>query len=213
MGKSLLLKVCGMINPQNIKEVDDVVKPDYIGMIFYLGSQRYMDKNPDALPDTNAKKIGVFVNASIETIIKKAREFKFNIVQLHGDETPEFCKELSELGYNIFKAFKVDDSISANDIKPYKDVCSTFIFDSRTPKHGGSGKKFNWEKLDEIANINKFFLSGGISAEDTDKILKLNYDNLIGIDINSKFEIKPGLKDVDLIKNFKTEILSKMISV
>jgi len=201
-----------MINPQNIKEVDNIVNPDFIGMIFYLGSQRYMDKNPDALPDIKAKKIGVFVNASIETIIKKAREFKFNIVQLHGDETPEFCKELSELGYDVFKAFKIDDNISATDIEPYKGMCSTFIFDSRTPKHGDSGKKFNWEKLDKIAHINKFFLSGGISVDDADEILKLNYDNLIGVDINSKFETKPGLKDVDLVKKFKTKIANNVLS-
>lgn len=201
MSKKLQIKVCGMLNPHNIVDID-TLNPHYIGMIFYPKSPRNMDKNPDAIPETKAKKVGVFVDASVEEIIKKAREFKFNIVQLHGKETPEFCQALSELGYKVFKAFNVNDNTKKEEIEPYTDACDIFIFDSKTNKPGGSGKKFDWEKLNEIAHIGPFFLSGGINVGDTETILKLNIKNLIGVDINSKFELEPGLKDEILVKNF-----------
>lgn len=210
MSKKLQIKVCGMRNPHNITDVDEI-KPDYIGMIFYPDSPRNMDKNPDAIPETNAKKVGVFVDASVETIIKKAREFKFNIVQLHGNESPEICDELTELGYKVFKAFKINDETNVNEIEPYKGKCQAFLFDTKTNKPGGSGKKFNWDKLNELGNIAPFFLSGGISVGDADAIMELKYENLIGIDINSKFEIEPGLKDETLIKNFMESVQNQLV--
>ena len=199
--KKLKIKICGMREPQNITEVN-TLNPDYVGFIFYPDSPRNMDKNPDAIPETRAKRVGVFVNSDIERIIKKAREFKLNTIQLHGNETPEMCASITELGYEVFKAFKIDGNTDAKHIEPYKNTCSAFLFDTKTSKHGGSGKKFDWKQLDKIADIGNFFLSGGINADDADAILDLNHKNLIGIDINSKFELKPGLKNVDLLRGF-----------
>jgi len=201
MEQKLLIKVCGMRDPQNFREID-TLNPDYLGIIFYLGSPRNMDKNPDALPETKAKRVGVFVNASVETIIKKAREFKLSTLQLHGKESPEMCLELLDMGYDVFKSFRIDEKSTPNEIKRYKGTCSAFLFDTKTDLIGGSGEKFNWKKLDELAHIDKFILSGGINANDVAAIKELNYENLIGIDLNSKFEIKPGIKDPELLNQF-----------
>jgi len=206
--KKLKVKICGMREPHNIKEVS-MLNPDYLGFIFYSKSPRYMDKNPDAIPEINAKRVGVFVNADIETIIKKAREFKLSTIQLHGEESPQICSTITELGYEVFKAFKIDDNINTKIIEEYKDTCSAFLFDTNTKQYGGSGKKFDWKKLDELAGVGKFFLSGGINHDDVDSIKKLNYDNLIGIDLNSKFEVEPGVKNVDMLKTFLSKILTE----
>jgi phosphoribosylanthranilate isomerase len=205
--KKLKVKICGMKEPQNIKEIS-ILNPDYLGFIFYDKSPRYMDKNPDAIPETDAKRVGVFVNSDIETIIKKAREFKLNTIQLHGDESPKFCSTITELGYEVFKAFRVDDSMSKKNIQEYKGTCSAFLFDANTVQYGGSGNKFNWDKLDELADVDKFFLSGGINKDDVDEIKKLNYANLVGVDLNSRFEIKPGVKDVNMLKEFLLKIVN-----
>ncbi len=203
MGKKLKIKICGMREPQNIKDVD-ALNPDYLGFIFYPPSPRYINKNPYDIPATKAKKVGVFVNADINTIIKRAGEYKINTIQLHGNELPEICTMLTGLGYEVFKAFKVDNNTKAKEMEAYANTCTAFLFDTKTGKHGGSGKKFNWDKLNEIAYINKFFISGGISENDVDAILNLNYKNLIGLDLNSRFEIEPGLKDIRKLQKFTT---------
>lgn len=199
-----------MRDPQNIKDANSL-NPDYLGFIFYPESPRNMDKNPDAIPETKAKRVGVFVNSDVETIIKKSREFKLNTIQLHGEESPYVCSAIQELGYEVIKAFKIDDNTNIRDIEPYKNSCSAFLFDTKTPQHGGSGKKFNWKKLDELAGIGDFFLSGGIGIDDVESIKSLNYNNLIGLDLNSKFEIKPGLKNINLLKEFTDEVLLKSL--
>ena len=205
MKKRLQIKICGMCNPLNIKEVD-ALRPDYLGIIFYKESPRCMDKNPDAIPETNATKVGVFVDKDIEYIIKKAREFKLKVIQLHGNETPETCDDLMELGYDVFKAFKISDETKVTEIYPFVGKCTAFLFDTKSDKPGGSGKKFNWEKLDEMAELFPFFLSGGIGIDDIESIKKLNYENLIGLDLNSRFESEPGMKDTELLQAFISKI-------
>lgn len=194
-----------MREPHNIKEVD-ALNSDYIGLIFFDASPRNMNNNPDAIPETDAHKVGVFVDAALETIIKKAREFKLHTIQLHGNESPESCAELLGLGYQVFKAIKVNDETQAAEIEPYKGKCTALLFDTKTEKHGGSGIKFNWKKLEELAPIDKFFLSGGIGENDLDAILNLACPNLVGLDLNSRFEIEPGLKDIDRLKLFLNKI-------
>ena len=201
-----------MREPENILMVD-TLNPDFLGIIFHANSPRNMNNNPDAIPETKAQKVGVFVDTNMETIIKKAREFNLSTIQLHGNESPETCTDLINLGYSVFKAFKIDDKTQASEIEPYKGKCTAFIFDTKTEKHGGSGKKFNWNKLDELALIDKFFLSGGINANDAKAILKLNYENLIGLDLNSKFEIKPGLKDVNMLQTFINGLQKQPINI
>lgn len=192
-----------MRDPHNIKAIDgfDI---DYIGFIFHDKSPRNMDKNFGAIPETNAKRVGVFVDQSIEFMIKKTRNFRLSTIQLHGTESPDVCKELTNLGYEVIKAFKIDDDFNASSLEKYAGVCSYFLFDTKDETAGGTGRKFDWNKLKELAPFAEFFLSGGIGSEDANKVKELNIPNLIGIDINSRFEIEPGLKDEKKIKEFIT---------
>ncbi len=205
MNTKLKIKICGMREPNNIKAIDKM-NPDYVGFIFYGPSPRNMDKNFGAIPETNAKRVGVFVNESIEMIIRKARNFRLNIIQLHGEEDPETCKELKELGYEVSKAIKIDDSTHPEEIEPYVGIVDYFIFDTKGKQVGGNGTKFNWKKLDELATYGPFLLSGGIGPEDVTEINKLNYKNLIGLDLNSRFEIEPGFKDEGKIMDFLSKL-------
>lgn len=203
MKSNFKIKVCGMRDPHNIKSVDEL-NTDYVGFIFYQASPRNMDKNFGAIPETNAKRVGVFVNESIETIIKRARNFRLNTIQLHGEESPEVCAELTELGYEVIKAFRIDDEFNSNSLESYANVCSYFLFDTKGETQGGTGRKFDWNKLKELSPYAEFFLSGGIGPEDAKEIAQMNVHNLVGIDLNSRFEIEPGLKDEQKLKEFIT---------
>jgi phosphoribosylanthranilate isomerase len=201
MTAPLKIKVCGLLEPQNIMAVDQL-GPDYLGYIFYPPSPRHMDKNPENLPETKARKVGVFVDAAFDAMIKKARYFKLQTIQLHGNETPETCIKLKDLGYEVIKAFAINEASTQSLIAPYKDACDLFLFDAKTEMKGGSGKKFNWNQLNELASIGPFMLSGGIGPNDAPAIKQLNYSNLVGVDINSCFEVEPGLKIPALIEKF-----------
>lgn len=205
--KTLKIKVCGMVRPHNIRDIDKI-NPDYLGFIFYPKSPRNMDKNPEALPETKAKRVGVFVNTDIETIIKKARYFKLSTIQLHGNESPDTCRELKELGYEVFKAFQINDKTQAEEITPYQNKCDVFLYDTKTEQQGGSGKKFNWKKLESLAPIGPFMLSGGIGPEDAEAIKELSYPNLVGVDLNSRFEIEPGVKIAAVLDKFMKQLKS-----
>ncbi len=199
------VKVCGLTDPNNIIEVAEL-KPDYVGFIFYPGSPRYMDKDPGSIPETDAQRVGIFVNECIETIIKTARNFRLSIIQLHGDEDPEMCSDLQELGYKVAKAIKIDDKTIPDEVETYASVVDFFVFDTKGKIVGGTGQKFNWKKLDELAEFGPFLLSGGIGPDDAEIIRKLNYPNLVGVDINSRFEDEPGMKNIELLKRFFDEL-------
>ncbi len=204
----LKVKVCGLRNKTNILDVDKL-KPDYLGFIFYPPSTRNMDKDFDQVPDTKTTRVGVFVNECIETMIKKTRDYKIKTIQLHGNESPEICAELKSLGYEIFKTIKVDDYTSTAELELYIGTCDAFLFDTRGKLAGGTGIKFNWKKLDELATVGPFIISGGIGFDDINAIKKLDYPNLIGVDVNSKFEISPGLKNIDLLKTFINSVKNR----
>ncbi len=200
------LKVCGMKHPENIKKLIDI-QPDYIGFIFYPKSKRYIGGSLQqeviqAIP-ASIKKVGVFVNESIDKIEMKIKDYQLDFIQLHGDESAEFCKQLCEKGFQIINAFQVHKDFDFNKLDAYKAYCKYFLFDTQTPLYGGSGNKFDWHLLNNYDNEIAFFLSGGIDLEDADKILNIKKLNIHAIDINSKFEIEPGLKDIDKIKLFK----------
>lgn len=194
------------------------LEPDYMGFIFYDRSSRYVD-NHTTLPELNnniTEKVGVFVNSSIEEILGKIDQYNLNAIQLHGDESPEFCKELrSKSDCTIIKAFQVDDSFDFESTQPYLDVADYLLFDTKSDNYGGSGSKFNWQLLLQF-NYNKpIILSGGISLNEIPQIVDnkiLKELNIHAIDINSKFEIEPGLKHVDdiatFIKNIRDAISS-----
>ena len=193
-----------MRNPENIKAVD-ALNPDYLGFIFYPGSPRFVPKNT-ILPETQAKKVGVFVDESIEQMIDLAQQFNLQAIQLHGTETPEVCQKLMHLGYEVFKAFRIDEQTQPSELEPYRGKCTLFLFDTKDQLQGGTGKKFNWKKLKELSTVAPFLLSGGIDPDDASDILTLDIPNLKGLDINSRFEIKPGLKNEPLVNHFLLQL-------
>ncbi|MCQ2606937.1 MAG: phosphoribosylanthranilate isomerase [Bacteroidales bacterium] len=205
MKKSLLIKVCGMRDAENIRAVE-ALGIDMMGFIFYEPSARNVLEVPAYLPE-NVKRVGVFVNSSIDFIVEKCSAFQFDIVQLHGTETPEFCKEVAtKLQVEVMKAFSLATKDDFAKINEYEGTCSRYVFDTKTPKMGGSGQKFDWNLLENYKGKTPFLLSGGIDANSVNDVLQLTHSQLVGLDLNSKFEISPALKDVDLLRQFITEI-------
>ena len=196
-----LIKVCGMRDTQNIYNLIDL-GVDYMGMIFYAKSPRYIESLPEIHNYKNVKKVGVFVNANETEIMDKVREFDLQVVQLHGQEEVNICKNLKYQGLEVFKAFGISDDFDFVNVKSFEDYCDMFIFDTKTKVHGGSGKKYNWSKLDEYKGDTPFLLSGGIGPNDIDEILKINHKNYAGVDLNSGFELGPALKNIDLLNDF-----------
>ena len=199
------LKVCGMKYKKNINEVSNL-KPNFMGFIFWPETSRYFNSEKTDIPN-NIFKVGVFVNQSFEIIKEKIYKFNLDYVQLHGDEKVHICKKLNQIT-KIIKVFRVGENIDFNKITPYENYCDYFLFDTEGKKYGGSGKKFNWKILRNYKSKKPFFLSGGIDLNDFNelkKIFKLDIP-FFGIDINSRFEIKPGLKDDKKIKELIEKI-------
>lgn len=198
------IKVCGMKYPENIKELS-LLPIDYMGMIFYDKSPRYVDDNLNGSDvDTVPQKIkltGVFVNADLEYIAEKIVRYGLDIIQLHGNETPDFCKDLNKT-MPVIKAISVADVSDLENTKQYEGTIDYLLFDTKTPQHGGSGQKFDWNILNEYKSETPFLLSGGISLDDVEAIKKIKHPKFAGIDLNSKFETEPGLKDIELLNRF-----------
>jgi phosphoribosylanthranilate isomerase len=191
------IKVCGMKDAQNIREVASL-SPDYLGLIFYAPSARYAGEvDPQVLSDLPAgiKKTGVFVNAAAEQIKYWVETMGLEAVQLHGSESPAFCREILALNVEVIKAFGVDEHFDFNILNEYTDSADYFLFDTKTPAHGGSGKLFDWTLLQQNKTAKPFFLSGGIDIEQLDEIRQIGDSRLYAIDVNSRFEISPGIKD------------------
>ena len=202
------IKICGMKFPENIRAVA-ALKPDFMGFIFYPKSPRYAEPLDSAalsaLP-VSIKKIGVFVNENLENILTFVYKYKLDGVQLHGTELVEMSKELRKTGLMVIKAFPIAEAYNFRVTRPYEGVCDYFLFDTKTDAYGGSGVKFNWKMLDEYVGETLFLLSGGIAPDDAEAILKIIHPKFAGIDLNSKFEVKPGLKDVALLRNFLDQL-------
>ena len=183
------------------------LKPDYIGFIFYDKSKRYVADFPQIEIPSSVKKVGVFVNETIEEIVEKANLHTLDFVQLHGNETPEYCSALSAKNIKIIKAFSVDENFDFSATKPFEKYVSLFLFDTKGNNYGGNGIKFNWELLQNYTGKIPFLLSGGISKNDSEEIKKFKHPAFLGIDINSGFELEPGLKNIKEIKEFKSLLL------
>ncbi len=186
---------------------------DILGFIFYQRSPRFVvgKISPDeiAMLPTSIKKAGVFVNADEETILQYAQQYHLDTIQLHGNETPELCKAFKGKDYRIIKAFNLTKE---NDFDAYEPFCDYFLFDTPSEKHGGTGEKFDWSLLDTYKCDVPFLLSGGIGPGDAAELERINHSKFAGIDINSKFEIKPGVKDVDLVTDFLDALKGLKIS-
>ena len=194
--------------PENIQAVA-ALQPNLMGFIFYPKSPRYAEPldftTLNSLPKS-IKKIGVFVNESLEDILTIVTKYNLDGVQLHGTELVMMCKELRKAGFIVIKAFPIAEAYNFKVTKSYEGSCDYFLFDTKTDAYGGSGLKFNWGMLEEYVGETPFLLSGGIAPDDAEAILKIDHPMFAGIDLNSKFEVKPGLKNVELLSGFLKEI-------
>lgn len=199
------LKVCGMRDFKNITEVA-ALNPKYMGFIFYEKSMRFAGHDfvmPELPPEIF--RVGVFVNNSTEYILEKVKKYNLDFVQLHGDETIRQCEILSE-SVKIIKAFGVDENFDFSRIRNFISHCSYFLFDTKSLSFGGTGKSFPWSILKKFNNELPFFLSGGISPENINDALLIKNMNIHAIDINSRFETEPGIKNIEMIKQIKNVI-------
>jgi len=208
----LKLKVCGLKNRDNLSAVAEL-QPDFIGLIFYPKSPRYAgDLDPETLAKTapEIERVGVFVNEDNLVIQDLAEKYGLTTVQLHGDESPEACASLRNSGLKVVKAFGLHSDFDFNSMRPYLPVCDLFLLDTKTASYGGSGEKFGWQILEKYPYRKPYLLSGGIGAEDAEKIKALQLPHPPkGIDINSRFEIEPGLKNVEMIRGFINQLNSE----
>lgn len=208
------LKICGMKYPDNILEVGSLL-PDYMGFIFWEKSTRYFDGIIPELPKS-IKKVGVFVDASLEEILNTIKIHGLQTVQLHGHESVEFCESLKKSTGNlieIIKVFSVLDTFDFRILIPFEDVCDFFLFDTKGKLPGGNGTAFDWTVLENYSSTKPFFLSGGIGIDELEhvkQVLKTNL-SIYAIDINSKFELKPGLKNIELCKIVSDEVAMQRI--
>ncbi|MBT8183546.1 MAG: phosphoribosylanthranilate isomerase [Eudoraea sp.] len=230
----MYLKVCGMHH--NVTEVA-LLEPDFLGFIFWEPSERYFQGTIPPLAVTT-KKVGVFVDAPIEEVVKKVEQYSLQMVQLHGAESAEYCGMLQnalwaseiqpELKYGrnrvwadydelqttaqLIKVFSVGEDFDFGVLQPYEAYCDFFMFDTKGKLPGGNGYAFNWKLLNGYPSEKPFFLSGGIGPEDVDKLKEFRSSKASGhcfaIDVNSRFETAPGLKDTARLKNFINEFNS-----
>ncbi|WP_447638024.1 phosphoribosylanthranilate isomerase [Flavobacterium microcysteis] len=198
---------------ENIKEIGKL-SPDFLGFIFYEKSARYFEGEiPEINPDI--KKVGVFVNAPIEEILQKSQQYALDYVQLHGDETPEFCAKVeNSVTSKVIKAFALDVHFDFSILEPYQNSCSYFLFDTKGQHFGGNGTTFDWSILKKYTLPKDYFLSGGIGLETTKKLsdfLKSDYsEKCIALDLNSRFEDNPGLKNSSKINEFMQLLKQKL---
>jgi len=203
------IKICGMKYRDNIEKVA-ALQPDYLGFIFYKKSKRNFDGVIPNIPNT-IKKTGVFVNESLDFILKKVKKYNLTAIQLHGNESPELCKELkSNENVEIIKVFSVGEKFDFETIEKYEEVCDYFLFDTKGEEKGGNGVLFNWKLLNNYSSEKPYFLSGGIGLDDVQDIhefFKTDASKFcIALDLNSKFEVKPGLKNINKLESFIKKI-------
>lgn len=202
------LKVCGMKQAANIAAVAEL-QPDYLGFIFYPKSPRFISEVSAELikyvPPT-IKTTGVFVDEDVQIVKQYIIKYNLKAIQLHGKESVMYCQELKSTGVEVIKAFGIGEDFDFAKLEEYLNVVDYFLFDTQTPAHGGSGRVFNWELLEKYQFDKPYFLSGGIDLMHAAAIKKINVPRLYAVDVNSKFELEPGLKDVEKLKEFFKEM-------
>ena len=198
----MIIKVCGMREPENIRAVE-ALGIDLMGFIFWPPSSRYVGEKPSYLP-RNCRRVGVFVDAALPDILAAVEDFRLDGVQLHGHETPEAIAALKAHipGVRIVKSLAVAGPEDLEQAEAYADVCDAFLFDTKGKLPGGNGRQFDWSVLQRYQGRLPFLLSGGIGPDDAQRIRAFEVPGCIGIDLNSRFETAPGLKDVDALRTF-----------
>lgn len=204
MIKGKLIKVCGMQEGENIRELE-TMGIDLIGFIFYPKSPRYIYEMPGYMP-VHAKRVGVFVNESRQTVGMFADRFGLNFIQLHGHESPEFCRSLQADGFKLIKAFSIACPKDLQPVHNYENLCEYFLFDTKCEQYGGSGNQFDWNILHTYTGGTPFLLSGGINLYSAKALREFHHPHLAGYDLNSRFETKPGKKDTERIRQFLNEL-------
>ena len=202
------VKVCGITQVEQLTILPEV-GATFAGLIFYPKSPRYVLRHmttSQLKKENNINKVGVFVNAAIADVLQMVDECRLHMVQLHGDETARYCEKIADY-ISVVKAFRISDTDNIGwRIREYMDVCDMFMFDTEGAGYGGTGKKFSWDKLQGVAAGKPYFLSGGIEPGDVEKLKEFETrpeaKALFAIDINSRFELMPGVKDMELIKKF-----------
>jgi len=202
------IKVCGITQLKQLQQLE-AINIDFAGLIFHKESPRYvgdkLSKKEIKSADFDLKKVGVFVNPELVDVLDAIDEYGLDVVQLHGDEDPELCDDLSG-EVEVIKAFRIkDESVDIDKlIKDYDDVCDYYLFDKATDfSIGGTGKQFDWKILSNAKIEKPFFLSGGIGPDDAAKVKAFKHPDLFAVDINSRFEKEPGVKDMGLVLGFK----------
>ena len=207
------VKVCGMTQLEQVRKLDEMGL-DFAGFIFYPKSPRYVVRHMKGEELKKAKlrlgKVGVFVNTPYDEMMRTVDEYGLDMVQLHGDETPRLCEQLANY-ISVIKVFRLGDNDPIEWItRPFQDSCDMFLFDTLGVGYGGTGKKFNWDVLKTAIMDKLFFLSGGIEPEDVDKLKEFSGEQvankLFSIDINSRFEVSSGVKDLEKIQMFVDKV-------
>ncbi len=204
----MIVKVCGMTDPDNLSQIA-ALPVDWLGFIFYEKSPRYMGGaqalfqflNTEKGQQIRQKRVGVFVNATLEAVLNNASDYGLDLIQLHGDESVQYCADLRQAlndqgntTVELIKVLGVEASTDLAVLADYEPYCSYFLLDTKTPKYGGSGQSFDWNKLNEYQLETPFILSGGIGIDAINAVTALAHPKLAGIDLNSRFETAPGLK-------------------
>ena len=193
-----MIKVCGMREADNIRDVE-ALGIDMMGFIFWPKSSRYVSQRPDYLPK-RVKRVGVFVDEDPEQVKRLANDYGLDYIQLHGQESPSYIFQLR--GLHVIKAFNISTAEDLSQTQPYEGLVDYFLFDAKGKSVGGNGEKFNWDVLNAYQGSTPFLLSGGIGPDDAARVNAFYHPKCIGIDLNSRFELSPGLKDVAKLKEF-----------
>lgn len=209
----MIIKVCGLREPGNIRQVAAIEGIDLIGLIFYAPSPRYVDSADTAATIAslkNRKIVGVFVNEAMEEVVRKCAEYKLDYIQLHGNETPEYLSLLSKRipAVKMIKAFSIRMPEDIELTAGYEGLCEYFLFDTPSAGFGGSGHPFDWSILKHYKGSAPFLLSGGIGPDSIESLANFQHLMLAGLDLNSRFELQPGLKNVSLLSEFVQKIKS-----
>ena len=200
------LKVCGMREVTNIKTVL-ALKPDLMGFIFYPKSKRYVGTlSLEGIDFQSTQKVGVFVNEPLNSLEEKVKTFGLDYVQLHGDESISYLTEVKYLGVKVIKVFRIKHQLPLDQLFVFEQNADYFLYDTLSKEYGGSGKKFEWKILNDSPSSKPFWLSGGFSLESLKKLNSINHPGFIGIDVNSKFEDCPGIKNIELLEGLKKSL-------
>lgn len=208
----MLIKVCGMREPGNIEQVIAISGVDLIGLILYERSPRFVNSAntaPSVASLTTVKVVGVFVNAAPEEVAAKCIDYRLDYIQLHGIETPEYLISLREQlpdRIKIIKAFPIQNAEDLKRVSGYEGLCDYFLFDTKTSGYGGSGEAFDWSILQQYKGFTEFLLSGGIAPDSLEALSRFQHKLCAGVDLNSRFETAPGIKNIPLLKEFVQQL-------